>query len=493
MFRWARNEKNKKMLRAYLENKKGQFALIGAIAAVPIALAVSIAMDTAMASRSHAHLQTALDSAALAAVVPGNLSNQQREDYAKEVFKENFKAHAGIRELEADASGPWVQISATYDSAPLMEGFLGQSTISVDRTSTALRESEDVICVMTLSEDQEGSLTIERDALINAPGCSIQVNSTNTKALKSSGSYIPNAKSICVAGGIEGSFASNLKANCTPQADPYAHLDIPVPTDADCTYGPIRPNIFPPRIDKLAESIIVGVDTVLKPGVYCHGLLIHDANVKLSPGVYYIHDGPLTVGENAIVRGEDVTFVFTGDSSHIYTYENFILDIKAPKTGPYAGLIFAQERNSSSDEISIIKGSANINLHGTTYLPTQDLFIGGTGVLGNSSKTMAFMAENMTLTSDIEAVVNESESRLNFYIFAIKLVAGAATDYKGNYNVGRIPNRNPLASRFTTNVMTTYSSHLEEGLPAVLPRSDGGARLVSNDLSPPSTRDQATR
>ena len=72
----------------------------------------------------------------------------------------------------------------------------------------------------------------------------------------------------------------------------------------------------------------MGEQKTLNPGTYCLGLHIYDSQVKLNPGTYIIKDGPLTIGHNSSVVGDGVTFVFTGEDSLLYTYEEvaFLMD-----------------------------------------------------------------------------------------------------------------------------------------------------------------------
>jgi len=499
----------RRILRNYLNNESGQFALITAIFAVPLVICIGIAIDTAYIHNKSTTLQTSLDSAALAAVIPGNLNDQERETYAKEVFFHNYDEPFPV-DVKVIASQSRVDIQGTVEKETLFMGIGGANSIRQRRKSAAIKTIEDVVCVMTLDESARGSLRFEKNALVQAPGCSIQVNSNDQNALIAAGNYKPNAKRICVHGGVNGNVGSNAQANCSALPDPYGHIDVPnvMGGSSECNYGPIDA-LLPTAAQALIEYVWFGsinqnvVDEVYQimdttfaigpnndvryPGVYCHGMHFYDSETTLMPGTYYIQDGPLSIGAGASVSGEGVTFVFRGDNSYLYTYDDVSLDFTAPRSGEYAGLIFLQDRDSSTDMTSIIKGNANIKLVGTTYFPTQDLFVGGLGEMGATSPAMAFIAQNITFTSDIDQIISENEDEFQYFKFAMEEVANLLfrmdlSPYQVDYSSATGGSSGSLERDFTTSIQTHLGSQAETGIPFA--KSDAGARLVSVNDAP---------
>ncbi len=499
----------RRILKSYLKEESGQFALITAIFAVPLVICIGIAIDTAFIHNKSTTLQTSLDSAALAAVIPGNLSNDERANYAKEVFHHNYDDPFPV-DVKVIASPSRVDIQGVVEKETLFMGIGGTNSVSQRQKSAAIKTVEDVICVMTLDPTARGSLRFEKNALVQAPACSIQVNSSDQNALIAAGNYQPNAKKICVHGGVNGNVGPNAQANCSALPDPYEHITVPnmVGGSSECNYGPVDA-LVPAAAQALFEYLIFGgvnqniVDQVYEimdttfavgpnndvryPGVYCHGLHFYDSETTLMPGTYYMQDGPLSIGAGASVVGDGVTFVFRGENSYLYTYDDVSIDFKAPRTGEYAGLIFLQDRNSSTDMTSIIKGNTNIKLVGTTYLPTQDLFVGGLGEMGATSPAMAFIAENITFTSDIDEIISANEDDFQYFKFAMEEVANmlfqmGLSPYQVDYSSATGGSDGSLEKDFTTNIQTHLGSQAETGIPFA--KSDGGARLVSVDNSP---------
>lgn len=499
----------KRVTKKYLRDESGQFAVMAALLAVPLVLCVGIAIDTTYIHNKSTGLQTSLDTAALAAVIPGNLDNAQRANYAKEVFNLNYQEETPV-DIKVVATDSRVDIQGIVDKETLFMGIGGTNKVSQRRKSAAIKTNEDVICVMTLDTEARGSLTFEKNAKINAPACSIQVNSKDQNALIASGNYQPNAKRICVHGGVNGNAGPNAQANCSALPDPYAHVQVPKFSGdySECNYGPLD-EIIPVIAQAAFQYFIFGVvdqnvvdgvyeimDTtfaigpnndVRYPGTYCNGMHFYDANTTLMPGTYIIHDGPLSFGAGASVSGNGVTFVFRGANSYLYTYDDVTLDFTAPKSGKYAGLIFMQDRNSSSDMTSIIKGNANIKLVGTSYFPTQDLYVGGLGEMGARSPAMAFIASNITFTSDIDDIISDNEADFQYFKFAMEEATNLLYDigfspYQAEYTSSSGAAGGSLYQDFTTNIQTHIGSAQETGIPFA--KSDGGARLISVDNSP---------
>lgn len=81
----------------FLAQNHGNFAMMTALALLPIALVVGVGVDYSRNSTTRSNMQNALDAAALAAVTrPGNLTAVKRE----EVLKEVYKANGGLGEAE---------------------------------------------------------------------------------------------------------------------------------------------------------------------------------------------------------------------------------------------------------------------------------------------------------------------------------------------------------------------------------------------------------
>ena len=463
-------------LKAFSKNEDGHFAVISALLAVPLALVVGFALDLSFVLRHDTNAQAALDAAVLASVIPGDLTDQERAEYAKEVFYKNYASEFDYN-LDVVASREIVSIYASVDKPSLMGGMIGKDHFTIELDSTAVHTKSDIVCVMTLADTGDNSLVFDKKAELNAPGCSVQVNSSSNKAMVSTASESPFAKSFCVHGNYTGNFPKTAKAACTKLEDPYANVR--PPADLSCDYGTTD------FLGWLGNIYMGGPGATLSPGVYCGGLHINDTTIKLEPGTYVMRDGALTIGHNATVVGEDVTIIFTGDESVLYTYEDVKIDLTAPKYGDYKGLVFYQDRTSTINAglTSLIKGGADIRLVGTMYFPTQNLFVGGIGTMGASSPAMAFIANNITFTSDVSEVVSELDAKYSS-IISLGSMAIAEASLLGytSYQASALGSVGTEAqSNFLTNIQTDA---VKAGLPPILPRSDEGSRLIQSPPKP---------
>jgi len=105
--------------------------------------------------------------------------------------------------------------------------------------------------------------------------------------------------------------------------------------------------------------------------------------------------------------------------------------------------------------------------------------------MGAESRAMAFIANNITFTSEIDKVITRSEA--DFQRFKNLMEQGAHLLYRlglSDYQVqwDSDSGSGTLEKDFHTVIRTDLGSQAETGIP--MPLSDGGARLVSVDNSP---------
>ena len=183
---------------------------------------------------------------------------------------------------------------------------------------------------------------------------------------------------FCSTGGYSGtSFSPLPKTKCRTVKDPYAGLPVPGVSGCDFT------------------NMTISTGTVnLRPGIYCGGLHMRGGTVNFAPGVYVIKDGILKTN-GADLYGTDITFYFYGDTSVLQFNAGAKVELSAPKTGPYAGLIFVQDPDFGSGKVSRLNGHSDTKIVGVGYFPTQKVSVGGSGIFGVLSPFMAFVADEL--------------------------------------------------------------------------------------------------
>jgi len=404
-----------------VKNREGHFSVTVAMLGLPLLLCSGYAIDYNRAHSQSTYISSASDAAALAAVIPANLSEDDRKAYAQKVFDENYFGKFPVK-LDINVTREKVEIDAISNVPTLLSAMVGIETIPVKEKSTSLLTTSDVICVLALDPSGDRAIEFLENAKFNSPECSVQANSTSSIAINSEVVTPPMAKSFCTTGVSRGRFDPFVKHACTPIADPYAALT--PPPDGVCV----------DTSDIMHGGGRVMDDAVLSPGTYCSSLTLAGSNITMMPGTYIMKDKSLWITRGARVKGDGVTIIFKGVNSIVEIEDDSDVDLKGPESGPYKGLVFYQstegyrsnQRYPSST--STIIGGSSLKLTGTAYFPTQELVV----------------------TSDNPVAAQAPATAL----IAYKLVFGGQSNTE------------------------IHVDHETAGLPPLLPRSDEGARLV---------------
>jgi hypothetical protein len=220
--------------------------------------------------------------------------------------------------------------------------------------------------------------TIKADAaaLITAPECAIQSNSTDAQGLKAGALSTLVSSFTCTSGGYAGlptSFVPPPETDCPVIEDPLAER-VP-PAVGGCDY-----------LDFVADE---GVLTI-EPGHYCGGLRITgNADAVAAPGVYIISGGTLEVSNEAKLHGEYVSFYFADDAATLVFKDKAEVELSAPKDGLMAGILLFENPSAAVERNFEIKSASVHKLLGTIYLPRaifkgdgRDLVTTVTNVIG---------------------------------------------------------------------------------------------------------------
>ena len=149
---------NRTGLASFRRNVDGNVAIAFGIAVIPLMAVVGAAVDFRMASNIKSGLQSASDSAILAAMSTRNLSDTQRAERAALVFRNNAAAtpNAGKASTVIDIAGTKGTITATLDMPTTALKLVGISTLPVQAKSTARTYAKRI--EMSLMTDVTGSM-----------------------------------------------------------------------------------------------------------------------------------------------------------------------------------------------------------------------------------------------------------------------------------------------------------------------------------------------
>ena len=398
-------------------NESGQILLLAALA-VPILIGfVGLAIDVGNIQVTRRQAQAAADAAAMAgaqeillesggsagspcnpnAGTPVAINNAGQDSATQNGFRNgvggvvvnvNCPPSLGPNSSSNNA----VEVIVTKSQSTFFMGLLGAPTTNIGARAVGIL-GQSSVCIQVTGPVGEG-IDIDGGFILNAPTCSILINSVNTKDNGNGDQSITTHGGDCKGGGGDPyqpptSGTSQVVSNwigtaaayyaqgvCTtpqptfgvqPQPDLLGYLPQPSSSDyAKCGRWP------GPGVDKITTS------TTLNPGSYCGGIWITSgATVTLNPGTYYLYGGNTMIdgrhslevdgGATLTDFGKGVTIFNTGlhspygvnnpSSSYWASIElctttgpnpkcaaEATVSLTAPTTGTYAGILFFDAR-----------------------------------------------------------------------------------------------------------------------------------------------------
>ena len=497
--------------RQFSHDTRGSFTTWLAAGFVPIALVVGVSIDAQTARGERANLADAADAAALAAIINSSLSVSERESFARDQFFANYSGDASrVEAVDVEATSATVEINVRAKLPASVSPIGAAMPHRLEVRARAEVTEEDTICVLALNPDAKGAVRFKDSVGFRSPNCSVHSNSTHREAILSTSDARPQSRGFCAVGSGKGAFSPALKNDCRAVQDPYAGITAPrpglcvddgfTPVALPVPFNPLPTNILgrgddddieycerddgvweiedgcvppdfgagepalPPletgsgtlELDANDSGNIVENRTVLRPGTYCGGLTIAGDNVLMLPGVYIMKDGPFVVKDAASVRGDNVLVSLSGKKSALKVETGGRLTLKAADMGfadptsgakwAWPGLAVIEDTTTSapgkedgkkgnkkgkgkkSPKSKISDGALSVT--GTVYLPNHKLEFKGdrNSRLGVSAPATSFIVDRV--------------------------------EFKGSGTV-RID-----------------VDHDAAGIPAILPRTDEGARLV---------------
>jgi len=284
----------------------------------------------------------------------------------------------------------WMNATAlqTYPVGFLRVLGIQNSTVSAQATGALIGTAAGG-CIYVLDPSGSAAFNLVGTSNIQSD-CGVHVNSSASDAVTAKGGAVLNASVVDVVGGV------NLKGGAviTPTAntgaavvtDPLANLESP--TFSGCNQ---------------INTHLTGGTNNLSPGVYCNGIQASgQAVLNFSPGVYILNGGGLKISSaNVTLNGSGVFFYNTSSG---YAFGPVVItgeaniNLSAPTSGTYKGILLFQDRNVTSSAISAFGGGSTETLSGTVYLPTGQLdFKGGSST---ESLTMALIAKNLNIAGN---------------------------------------------------------------------------------------------
>jgi len=370
-------------LRKLARNDRGNALVIAATTLPLIVGAAAISVDTVQVSLARRQLQRSADSSALA----GGHALVQEQAVGPSVARDlalnnDVTLSAAPIVQNAPATGPYagnmraVRVILTAQRPVPFISIFSDETMTVTAEATAAIVFSGQYCVVSLETGNVTGVDFTGNTTANL-GCGVISNSRSASAVTAGGSAHVVASPVAAVGGVPASGGyvgtTRLLPYSPPQPDPYASLPMPaVPANCQNEYK-VQPNQTAPT------------PTPSSPGVYCFRGMDIKGTVTLPPGTYIIDGGSLNFGSQANITGNGVTFLLTSRlaaSSPSLIADVSInggaqLNLTAPATGTYAGVLMYQDRRIPFGA-SQINGNSLSGFQGSFYFPSRQLTFNGT-------------------------------------------------------------------------------------------------------------------
>ncbi len=295
----------------------------------------------------------------------------------------NHPPASGAFAGDADA----VEVILTETRTRWFTAVFSTGPIELVARAVARIENGAAACILALSPTADGAITVSGSTQVDLDNCDVASNSVSSSSFDMSGTDASMTTGCVHAVG---------QANVTPDLtltecaevnehapvvrDPYRDVAEPAlagPCENSKVGSPNSPTTVTPTYDHPS-----GVPSRR----YCKGLDIK-GEVTFEPGLYIIEGGDVTFNggnpdsESTIgVTGAGVTFYMTS-SARLKMNGNVRLDLSAPTSGPFSGILFFGARDGSGVK-HVISGTNDSILQGAVYTPAAEVEF-----KGNSSAT----------------------------------------------------------------------------------------------------------
>lgn len=286
---------------------------------------------------------------------------------------------AGDRDASDGAFGRMFRMPA---NAPLGGGSISAYAVDLDGNRVGATVSLGISTThgLVYALDPSASRAIETSGI----GClqiagDIYVNSVASDALHTSGGgceghspngiVASNGGAIFTAGGYTPECCSPVPTiMSTAVADPLAALVMP-------TYGA---GVWYAEGQAQPTRSMPPVGTPLQPGVYPGGLIFSGDSWIMEPGIYIVDGGKFSLSGSSALSGQGVFIYITSSSGACEGFSvsgGAAIDLTAPASGTYEGIVIAQDRSCSAGDS--LSGGGALHVSGIVYLPAARLTLSG--------------------------------------------------------------------------------------------------------------------
>jgi hypothetical protein len=411
----------KHLSRRLAGDRRGAMAMIVALSMPILIGGAGMTSDVIQWAYMKRAMQRQADSGALA----GAFALAQRRQ-VQDTVTADLAANANFTLTEppvienAPASGPYagnmraVRVVLASNVRLPFSGYIMRRPVLIPAEATAAVVAKGQFCVLALEQTDRTGIDMGGNTTLDI-GCGLMSNAPAADSVTAGGSSIVNASPVAAVGGVppSGNYKTGtvLIPYSVAQFDPFAALPDPV-VSGNSNNGRVNSN----------------QKRTLSPGNYS-GMTLN-GDVTLNPGVYYVDGGAFSVGSQAKVSGTGVTIILTSrtagsDPGSIATVDmngGAQLNITAPSSGTYAGVLFYQDRRALDEGTNKFNGNSASKYEGAIYIPNQAVWWNGT--TGMDIKCLQLVGRRLQFTgnSTITNVCPGAGGASAFAGAAVKLV-----------------------------------------------------------------------
>lgn len=395
-----------KLRQRFLSSETGSVMVMGAFV-IPVVVGATIfGIDHVIATGKIASLQRTADRTAIATAGELPFIKQDTKGSAEtlEAIARNY-AENSLPDADLDTTAlregenvVAVRLALTFDT-PFNQIFGGEQEV----TAYAKAESfggQNICIISTETGRNNPGISLDNQAEIKAGKCGIYSNSSQPHSIRVRESAHIEANFICSAGGYEGGdggVSTDVTTDCQQIRDPLESRPAPPVQACDSSM---------PRLIGRDENV------TLSPGTYCGGLTIQsNANVEFSPGIYVFKEGPLLIGNEAVVAGENVGLYFEDAQAYFEFRDDAEIKFSAPETGPMAGIVISAKKlcadsACTSPRTFRITSAKVRSLLGTISLPQDDLEIDTTMSVSEDAAFTILIIDNLIMKQAPALILN---------------------------------------------------------------------------------------
>jgi len=414
------------VFRNFLQSTRGNITIITALVLPVCVMMAGGAIDLVRSTTQKTDLQRIADAAALAGAGRLSLAGANAAEISSYVLSEidrqiEASPHEGnfTRDVDVSLEENTVTTFVEQKTAALFLSHLLSDNIRVE--SEAVMRGQIKLCALALSDNGDAAVNLQGNSSLEANECSLFSNSKSPTGITADMSTSLTADFICTAGGYsgdDGNFSVEVTTDCPPYKDPFAD-NPPTPGYGACDFndhqvGAVKLSPTEMELTVNAIDLLKFNKYELDPGIYCGGIEIFDlVDLALNPGIYIIKDGPLSIGNRAIITGAGVSFYFMGDGAVLDIGRDAALDLSAPVNGQMAGILFMDDPSVAPGRTHSIRSANARDLLGTFYFPEAKLSVNTDWPVADQSAYTIIVAEEIELLGQPSLYLNSDYAATN--------------------------------------------------------------------------------